>query len=177
MMTKINQSISKLDFSRHLKSSVRDYWWNDDFLSLMQKRLGLDTVKNALDIGCGLGSWTKKIRPFLAPHAKIIGVDYDQNWIDTAKQFNDDTLSFQTGDAYNLPFPDESFDFVTCQTVLMHLDRPKDAMKEMYRVLKKDGIVFIADANNYSNLILSNSAHAALTLEERIEYARLYSLL
>jgi hypothetical protein len=32
---------------------TRDYWWNADFLALMGRRLSLDRVHDALDVGCG----------------------------------------------------------------------------------------------------------------------------
>lgn len=167
----------KLDFSRHLKNSARDYWWDEDFLDLMQRRLGLEKCKNALDVGCGIGHWTKRIHPFLGGESKITGIDYNAQWIKEAKNGESQNISFMEGSAYDLPFPDEIFDFVTCQTLFMHLDQPEKALKEMYRVLKKGGIIFIAEANNYGNLIRSNSGLDSLSLDERIEHARLYALL
>jgi len=173
----LNKINSKLDFTRHLKSPARDYWWHDDFLSLMQKRLKLDTLKNALDIGCGMGHWTRTILPFLEKDAKITGIDYNADWIKEAQKSETSSMIFKEGDACTLPFPDESFDFVTCQTLLMHLNQPEKALQEMYRVLKKGGVLFTAEPNNYTNLIRSNSAQDALSLEERVEHARLYALL
>ncbi len=173
----LNNINSKLDFTGHLKSPARDYWWDHDFLSLMQKRLNLDKVKNALDVGCGMGHWTKTILPFLGENAKITGVDYNADWIKEAQKLENSNMTFKEEDACTLPFPDESFDFVTCQTLLMHLDHPEKALQEMYRILKKGGVLFTAEPNNYSNIIRSNSTQDALSLEERVEHARLYALL
>ena len=36
---------------------TRDHWWNLDFLRLMAKRWELGSVRDALDVGCGVGHW------------------------------------------------------------------------------------------------------------------------
>ena len=41
--------------------------------------------------------------------------------------------------AYSLPFDDNTFDLVVCSEVLEHLHKYNDAIKEVYRVLKKGG--------------------------------------
>lgn len=43
------------------------------------------------------------------------------------------------GNAYSLPFPDESFDACLCENALEHFDQPGQAIREMLRVLKTGG--------------------------------------
>ena len=45
-------------------------------------------------------------------------------------------------DAHDLPFPDEHFDAVICQSVLEHVADPYRCVAEIYRVLKPDGLVY-----------------------------------
>tara|TARA_R110002050_G_scaffold15615_1_gene47917 strand:+ start:1367 stop:2284 length:918 start_codon:yes stop_codon:yes gene_type:complete len=168
---------AKLDFSDHLRNSIRDYWWDYDFLQLMQKRLGLSKLKNGLDLGCGMGHWTRAILPHLHPEAAITGIDSNVEWIQEAIHLSSQRMNFDFGDAYSIPFPDETFDFVTCQTLLMHLEKPADAIKEMYRVLKKDGVIFLAEPNNYGNLVRINSAQESLSPAERLQITELYTIL
>lgn len=167
----------KLDFSDHLNTTVREYWWDYDFLYLMQKRLGLEKCKKALDLGCGMGHWTHTILPHLHPEAKIIGVDNNPEWVKQAILQSNPRMEFEYGNVYSLPFPNKSFDFITCQSFFMHLDRPKDAMKEIHRVLKKKGWVFLVEINNYGNLVRVNSAQEALSMEERLKIGELYTIL
>lgn len=47
------------------------------------------------------------------------------------------------GDAHFLPFKDNSFDGVVSFGVLEHTHRPWYIIKEIYRVIKKEGMVFI----------------------------------
>jgi len=167
----------KLDFSDHLNTTVREYWWDYDFLNLMQRRLRLDKCRKALDLGCGMGHWTHTILPHLNSDAKIIGIDNNSEWVKEAIHQSNHRMEFEHGDAYSLPFPDESFDFITCQSFFMHLKRPEAALKEMYRVLKKKGQVFLVEINNYGNLVRVNSAQEALSIDERLQIAELYAIL
>ncbi|MEM3373795.1 MAG: methyltransferase domain-containing protein [Candidatus Woesearchaeota archaeon] len=45
--------------------------------------------------------------------------------------------------AYSIPFPDNSFDVVLCTQVLEHLEYPQQAINEMRRVLKPNGILIL----------------------------------
>lgn len=48
------------------------------------------------------------------------------------------------GDAYELPYADNSVDAIHCEAVLEHLEFPNDAVAEMYRVLRPGGQLFAA---------------------------------
>lgn len=50
-------------------------------------------------------------------------------------------------DAHSLPFKDESFSHVICTEVLEHLDSPFKALKEIFRVLTENGVVFLTIPN------------------------------
>ena len=47
------------------------------------------------------------------------------------------------GDIHNLPFKDESIDAIICKAVLEHVPEPQKAVREMYRVLRKGGKIFV----------------------------------
>lgn len=52
---------------------TRNFWWNSDFLELIGKRLSLDRVRDALDVGCGVGHWTHLIAQVLPKSARLLG--------------------------------------------------------------------------------------------------------
>jgi SAM-dependent methyltransferase len=54
-------------------------------------------------------------------------------------------LSFQNANIYNLPLPDASFDVAFASNIMMHLDDPLSALKEIRRVLKPGGFVGLSD--------------------------------
>jgi len=155
---------------------VRDYWWNKDFLELMAKRLALNKVKDALDVGSGIGHWGQLLLPLLASDAKLTGVDREPQWIlraeDRARNAGlEKQCAYQLGDANALPFPDATFDLVTCQTVLIHLQDPKHAIREMIRVLKPGGLLLAAEPNNLANQMIGGTiVHSVNEVMERVRF-------
>jgi SAM-dependent methyltransferase len=140
---------------------TRDFWWNRDFLELMSRRWKLGAVGRVLDIGCGLGHWSACLAPFLPAGCELTGVDREARWVDEARHRSAAhphlRCTFVTGEAERLPFADESFDLVTCQTVLIHVREPVVALREMLRVLRPGGLLAVAEPNNVAvNLVRSD---------------------
>ena len=52
---------------------------------------------------------------------------------------------FVAGSADKLPYPDESFDIVTCSQSFHHYPYPEKAMREAWRVLKNGGLYILSD--------------------------------
>src|SRR5438105_7288154 len=109
----------------------RDFWWHPDFLRLMAARWRLAQAASLADIGCGQCHWSRLLYPFLRQPARFAGVDREPEWVAAASRIFPqafdvpaDFLSFLQGDATHIPLPDNSFDVVTAQTVLMHLRNP-----------------------------------------------------
>jgi ubiquinone/menaquinone biosynthesis C-methylase UbiE len=151
----------------------RDFWWNRDFLDLMAVRWRLREAASLADIGCGLGHWSRLLYPYLRPPARLAGVDRETRWVAEAPRlFRRDfprvapeLISFHQADATNLPLPENSFDVVTCQTLLMHLAQPLAALREMLRVLRPGGLLVCVEPNNFWNLLAGTS----LTEDEPVE--------
>lgn len=96
--------------------------------------------KEIIDIGGGLrldASRNNRAeeRAWITP--LLAGVNY--KILDKVADFNPDVV----GDIHNLPFKDNSIDAVICMAVLEHVEDPKRAMEEVYRVLKPGGYAFI----------------------------------
>lgn len=109
-----------------------------------------------------VGSSTGIIDNYLADHfSSVVGIDIDEPAIERAKsQFQKDNLLFQTGDALNLQFPDNSFDVVICSQIYEHVPDPQRMMKEIYRVLVPGGVCYFAAGNR----IMWNEPHYNLPL-------------
>lgn len=136
----------------------RDHWWNQDYVALLGARFRLGEVRHALDVGSGQGHWGRVLLPQLAPDAIIVGVEREPDWVEAATARANarglsDRLRYVRGVAEALPFEDDAFDLVTCQTVLMHLPDPDAALAEMVRVTRPGGLVLCAEPNNLSNSV------------------------
>jgi 2-polyprenyl-3-methyl-5-hydroxy-6-metoxy-1,4-benzoquinol methylase len=155
----------------------RDFWWNADFLELMGKRLQLKQVRTVLDIGCGVGHWGQILAPLLHPEASVTGIDREETWVAQAAQRAksvglEDRFQYRKGDVTALPFEDNTFDLVTCQTVLIHLKDPSQGLLEMLRVLKPGGMILAAEPNNFANRAVSTSLTERLSIEEVLDRLR-----
>jgi ubiquinone/menaquinone biosynthesis C-methylase UbiE len=174
----INKALreSKKGHSEEYFGDFRDYWYNRDFLALMAKRWDLANVNTLLDVGCGQCHWTRIVSSFLAKGSEVTAVDSDPKWGQENEKlqgfFAEKEIAFQIkkADVLNLPFADDSFDAVTCQTVLIHLENPLEALREMKRVLKPGGILICAEPNNLIASVLKDSITAEFDVGEIIEW-------
>lgn len=156
-------------------SDYRDYWYNKDFLNLMAKRWDLYRYSSMLDIGSGLCHWSQLLVPYLKPNSTVTAYDKDIKWAEGNEKLKAGFKSFQSkldfvkGDAHQLSFEDNSFDVVTCQTLLIHLENPKQALFEMKRVVKKGGIVICAEPNNIAAYLIKDSLSKDNSFHEKLE--------
>lgn len=85
-----------------------------------------------LDAGCGEG-FTLQILYELKIGKVLEGVDFSKDAVRIAKR-RYPHLNIKTGDIYNLPYKDNTFDLVICTEVLEHLKNPGQAVSELKRV-------------------------------------------
>ena len=103
-----------------------------------------------LDVGCATGSITVGLAEAVSP-GQVTGVDISEVEIARARERTADNkisnIRFEVGDAYQLAFPDNSFDALFSHNVLEHIPEPGRALKEMQRVLKPGGVIGIRDVD------------------------------
>ncbi len=102
--------------------------------------------KRVLDMGCGAGGKSLYYASLGAEH--VTGVDMVPRYKEQSESFAEelglrDRFTFVLASAYELPFPDESFDTIIMNDFFEHVDRPELALKEALRLLSKDGKVYI----------------------------------
>lgn len=89
-----------------------------------------------LDVGCNDGAMMQLLKD--SKGCDVTGVDVSETALALAKEKG---LNVINADAQSLPFPDETFDVAILREVLVHIHTPILALKEIRRVLKKDGIL------------------------------------
>jgi SAM-dependent methyltransferase len=145
--------VSTKGHSEDYLGESRDFWWNSDFIALMARRWRLDEVHTVLDVGSGRGHWGRILLPHLPTGASIEGIDPEERWVEEATAYAarhhlSTQLHYRRGSATKIPFGESAFDFVTCQTVLVHVPDVYAALREMLRVLKRGGLLAVAEPNN-----------------------------
>ncbi len=135
----------------HWKTAFGPWWRVDPRLtSLYRAALGAveERIKlggaRGLDVGCGEGVM---LRLCGEQGARMIGLD----GMEGAVRFASALLGacrleavLIRADAQELPFADNSFDFVTCLEVIEHLERPEAFLSEVRRVLKAPGVLVLS---------------------------------
>lgn len=115
------------------------YVWRfgqDRRLDLIRHYTHLDGMR-ILDVGCGLGTYVKKLRAF---SEEVYGVDIDP---DKVAQAQEELEHIHLAPAEALPFPDAYFDVVLLHEVLEHVVDDRQAVCEAYRVTKVGGRVVV----------------------------------
>ena len=102
--------------------------------------------KKVLELGVGTGKTLQSIINQLPK--EVHAVDFSEEAISICKaKFNSSLVNMHLADITSLPFKDHSFDIVVCFFVLNNLTEKerKEAVSEIHRVLKKQGIVIFQD--------------------------------
>lgn len=109
----------------------------------------IDKSDKILDAGCGEG---RNISFFIKNGFNVVGIDKDESAIRLLKMYSRslnpdiDTDSFIVGDSRELPFPNESFEYIISSAVL-HFSENRNSFleqtKELFRVLKSGGTLFL----------------------------------
>jgi ubiquinone/menaquinone biosynthesis C-methylase UbiE len=110
------------------------------------ERMALRPGQRMLDIACGTGIVARKAAPIIGLNGSIVGVDFNPNMLLVARQnapADGTAMEWRQGDASSLPCSDADYDVVLCQQGLQFFPDKVGAMREMHRVLRKDGVVGI----------------------------------
>ncbi|MFX0066732.1 MAG: methyltransferase domain-containing protein [Candidatus Hermodarchaeota archaeon] len=119
-----------------------------EYKQLSYEMLDLKEGYKVLDLGCGTGDDVIVIAKIIGPHGKVIGVDINEEAIEASKEKAKDLnlpVEFRLGNGENLEFEDNFFDCVRSDRTFMHIVSPDKALKELVRVTKNGGRIWIGD--------------------------------
>ena len=80
----------------------------------------------------------------------VTGIDISPDFVEIAKNNAKEanvSVTFMEGNASDLPFDDQRFDFAVCSAAFKNFKEPVKALCEMHRVLKQEGTALIVDMN------------------------------
>lgn len=132
--TKYDSMNSIISFQRHKA-------WRKDVMKRMKVKQGA----NALDVCCGTGDWSLSLSEAVGKDGTVTGLDFSKNMLSIAEQkkesLNLSQLNLIHGNAMDLPFEDNTFDYVTIGFGLRNVPDYMTVLKEMHRVVKPGGKV------------------------------------
>jgi ubiquinone/menaquinone biosynthesis C-methylase UbiE len=152
---------------RHRKTIVdqRRFLWREDTVEMHAGWMGLVRGMAVLDVGCGLGYLGRTYWRFYGEGGSYVGIDLSDGLLKQAAEMSGEwaaggSARFARADAGSLPFPDGTFDWTSCQTLLMHVEEPGRVLAEMMRVTRPGGLVTCSEPDN--RLAMSSSCYSSL---------------
>ncbi len=145
-------SQNKVDYNSWHQQHATEDDITTSWHSFVRKSLQQGDVegKTILEIGCGRGGFSHFLST-LAP-MRVFACDYSASAIEIAKQkYEHPLITWKQEDIMSLRFKDETFDTaISCETI-EHVPDPQKAIRELYRVVKPGGKLFLT-CPNYFNL-------------------------
>jgi 2-polyprenyl-3-methyl-5-hydroxy-6-metoxy-1,4-benzoquinol methylase len=130
------------DWPAHAAGRAREEEIDAGRVAHLQGILGLFAGRSLLNVGCGTGGFNVAAA---RAGARSVGVDESVEAVGICdlKRLRGSGGSYAPAAAERLPFRDASFDLVTCISTVEHVDDVATSLKEMVRVLKPGGALFV----------------------------------
>ncbi len=119
----------------------------DGYFSSVEKLVrqsGVINRKNAIavEIGCGEGFSTQRLRKILPNNVKLQASEFVADLVPKAQKRNPEVPIIEES-IYETTYKDNTFDLVFLLEVLEHLDYPDKALQELARIIKPDGYLVL----------------------------------
>jgi len=113
------------------------------------ERIKIDSGK-VLDVGCGYGGLIQDIHKYNL-NFSFVGIDLSKTMVQIGREFNKDVdARFIRGRADKVKLKKDSFDLIICKDTFHHFKNPIAVIKNMYRLLRKGGHIYILDLKRNS---------------------------
>lgn len=120
---------------------------NEELLQAILRMAAPELRESMLDVACGPGMLVCAFAPYVR---QAIGIDLTPAMLEHARAAQQrqgfDNISWECGDVTALPYPDGSFDIVTCRYAFHHFPDPLAVLTEMRRVCAPGGRVVVVDS-------------------------------
>jgi ubiquinone/menaquinone biosynthesis C-methylase UbiE len=126
---------------------------NDLLNQACLRELALKPGQAVLDVGSGLGQFTRDMARAIRPDGRVLGVEREEKrlaeaWRQAQNAGESDQIELRQGDALELPLEKgewEQFDVAHARFVLEHVRDPGKAVRQMVRAVRQGGRIVLAD--------------------------------
>ncbi len=153
-----DHDMQSADYAEFVKSIQSNEGWNR-ILESFARFVNPPQGARVADLGTGAGTLVDLFRKDY--QAEAFGIDYNTLLLQVGRDLYPEQTSVQ-GNAYHLPFANQSLDMLTATNVIYLLDNPEEALHEVVRVLKIGGTIVLLNPSNKMNI-----ANATQLADER----------
>ena len=152
-----------------------------DFMRYMQRRtidiMPISKGTSLLDIGCGTGWALEHAAKLAFNQGNFQGIDISPGMIERAieRSKKNSALEFRMADAKQLPFAEKFFDLIICTNSFHHYMNPEVVLREVCRVLKSKGRIYITDITRLINSRQKRREVAHVSFYSTKEYKSLFA--
>ncbi|MDM5187802.1 demethylmenaquinone methyltransferase [Bacillus sp. DX4.1] len=137
----------KYDVMNSVISFQKHKAWRKETMRIMDVQPG----SMALDVCCGTADWTIALADAVGTTGKVYGLDFSKNMLSVGKEKVEALglkhVELMHGNAMELPFEDDTFDYVTIGFGLRNVPDYLHVLKEMNRVVKPGGKVICLETS------------------------------
>lgn len=147
------QIMKRIMTQEHFENKPISWWDKEKGLYEEESEFMIPLLKNMkpkkiLEIGPGRGRLTFIVSKM---GHEIHALEINRKFIKYCQEkHKQDVPYFYNGNAEMIPFKDGTFDVVYCMAVFMHFPHPEKVMKEVNRILKKDGSFIFTFLRKYT---------------------------
>ena len=139
------------------------------FKTALIGQIEVEPGDRVLDLACGTGTLAILVKN-AHPETTVYGIDGDANILAIAKRKASKAgveFKFDQGLSFELPYSDDSFDFVLSSLFFHHLTRENKlrTIREIRRILKPDGELHVADWGLPENSLMKFASNAIKLLD------------
>lgn len=141
------ERLSLESFTAELNTRPDDTPRVERLLKYFARITNIQTCRNVLVLGCGPRPQISQI--LIQKGFEVVSVEPFRIFVEEAKSYVGDTESILQGSSEYIPLPDSSQDLVFLESVLEHVDSVSRSLREIERVLKPGGLLYLYTTNRY----------------------------
>lgn len=151
----VETTLQKPDVHQQWEDSYRNpenEKFYDEAFDYIGSALNAPQNSTFLDVGCGIGAHSIRLAK---GGFSVLAIDFSESILQKA-ELNLQShgllskIKLQRENILSLSFADETFDYILCWGVLMHIPDIDKAISELDRVLRNDGVLVISEGNMFS---------------------------
>lgn len=155
----------KQSFKRQAEKFATYHMSKTEYTDYLIRQIEAKGREHALEVAAGTCICGRALAPFVKD---ITCLDLTEEMLAQGKKLAEESriknISFQTGNAEELPYESETFDLVITRLSFHHFDNPELPFQEMQRVLKKGGKLVVWD--------MEATEESLRTIDDKIENMR-----